>query len=163
METHGKTVGEEEYASLKTAEFSGRAAKPDETLMFARGKELLNLPAFTGGIYLSDVVSEKNEANAPGVHYVVFPKGVYNAWHIHEGGQIIIATDGIGYHQTEGGQVEVLHPGDVAFCPPGAAHWHGGSLAGTFAHIAVNTNPDKRGVQWKDFFGEEDYKKLQYQ
>ena len=33
-----------------------------------------------------------------------------NNWHTHEGGQILIATDGIGYHQIEGQPVEVLYP-----------------------------------------------------
>ena len=68
---------------------------------------------------------------------------------------------GMGYHQVEGGAVEVLHPGDVAFCPPGVPHRHGGSLAGTFAHIAVNTNPEKTGLEWKEFLSEEEYRKLQ--
>ena len=31
------------------------------------------------------------------------------------GGQILIVTDGTGYHQIKGGQVEELHVGDVAF------------------------------------------------
>ena len=44
--------------------------------------------------------------------------GVINNWHTHEGGQILIATDGIGYHQIEGQQVQVMHPGDVASVRP---------------------------------------------
>ena len=49
------------------------------------------------------------------MHYVVIPEGIYNAWHSHEGGQILIVTDGTGYHQIKGGQAEELHVGDVAF------------------------------------------------
>ena len=90
----------------------------------------------------------------------MFEPGVINNWHTHEGGQILIATDGIGYHQIEGQPVEVLHPGDVALCPPGVKHWHGGSAGTTFAHIAVNTNPDKPGVEWFDRISDEEYAKL---
>ena len=105
------------------------------------------------------VIKQINAAGATGLHYVVFDPGVINNWHTHEGEQILIATDGIGYHQVEGGEVQVLHPGDVAFCPPGVKHWHGGSLNSSFAHIAVNTNPDKPGVEWFDRISDADYQK----
>ena len=39
-------------------------------------------------------------------------------------------------------------------------NWHGGSLNGTFAHIATNTNPEKPGVEWFEMLGKEDYNKL---
>lgn len=159
LDTHGAQVTDEEYKNLVAIKNPGRVKKADKSLTFARGKKL-SLPTFTGKVYLSSVVGEENAAESPGLHYVVFPKGVYNAWHVHEGGQILIATDGIGYHQVEGGAVEVLHPGDVAFCPPGVPHWHGGSLSETFAHIAVNTNPEKTGLEWKDFLSAEEYRKL---
>lgn len=156
----GGEVTAEEFAKIKMVENPNRVKKTDSKLMFARGDKILKLPTFNAGVYLSEIVGSDNEAASPGLHYVVFPKGTYNAWHIHEGGQILIATDGIGYHQIEGGKVEVLHPGDVAFCPPGVKHWHGGSLAGDFAHIATNTNPEKTGLEWFDLISEEEYKAL---
>ncbi|MBQ3439285.1 MAG: cupin domain-containing protein, partial [Bacteroidales bacterium] len=91
---------------------------------------------------------------------VVFEPGVYNAWHSHAGGQVLIVTDGVGYHQIEGQPVEVLHPGDVAMCPPGVKHWHGAAPGSRFAHLAANTNPDKPGVEWFDLPPEEEYNKL---
>ncbi|MBO5093479.1 MAG: cupin domain-containing protein [Lachnospiraceae bacterium] len=86
--------------------------------------------------------------------------GVINNWHIHEGGQILIATDGVGYHQIEGEEVQALYPGDVAFCPPGVPHWHGGSADTSFAHIAVNTNPELTGLEWLGRISEEEYEAL---
>ena len=157
----GEEVSAEEFAKIKMIENTNRVKKEDKNLMLARGEKLLNFPTFNKGVYLSEVVSSENVAASPGLHYVVFPKGTYNAWHSHEGGQILIATDGIGYHQIEGEEVQVLHPGDVAFCPPGVKHWHGGSLSDDFAHIAANTNPDRPGVEWFDMLSEEDYAKLQ--
>lgn len=77
-----------------------------------------------------------------------------------EGGQILIATDGIGYHQMEGEPIQLLYPGDVAFCPPGVKHWHGGNANTKFAHIAVNTNLELTGLEWFDRISEEEYAAL---
>ena len=156
---HGEITAEE-FAKIKMIENPGRVKKPDSSLTFARGKKSVKFPTFNGEVYLSSVVEEKNAAESSGMHYVVFPKGTYNAWHSHEGGQILIVTDGTGYHQLCDGEVEVLHPGDVAFCPPDHTHWHGGSLYGTFAHIAINTNPEKPGVTWHEMMSEEEDKRI---
>ena len=66
----------------------------------------------------------------------------------------------IGYHQIEGQPVEILHPGDVAYCPPGVMHWHGGSADTQFAHIAVNANPELTGLTWLGRISEEEYAML---
>lgn len=156
----GGEITAEEFANLTMIENPDRIKKPDPELVCVRGDKPVSLPTFNGSVYLSNVVEEGNAAGSPGMHYVVFPKGIYNAWHSHKGGQILIVTDGIGYHQKQGGKVEILHPGDVAFCPPEITHWHGGSLYGTFAHIAINTNPDRPGVTWYEMMTEEEYKAL---
>ena len=150
----------EEYAALETEEYTGRDKVRFGGLMFNRAEKSVQFPTFSGAAFVSNLVGAENAAGSPGLHYVVFEKGVYNNWHTHEGGQILIATDGIGYHQIEGEPVQVLHPGDVALCPPGVKHWHGGSLAGQFAHIAANTNPEKTGLEWFDRISEEDYAAL---
>lgn len=142
-------VTDEEYEALEAVEFEGRVPK-DGGLMFPKAASPMNAPTFSGPAYVSNLVDGENVAGAPGMHYVVFDPGVVNNWHTHAGGQILIATDGVGYHQIEGQPVQVLHPGDVAYCPPGVRHWHGGSASGTFAHIAVNTNPERPGVEWFD-------------
>ena len=161
--TEGGTAEEvtnEEYAALNAEEYTGRTITEDDLYMFMSGKQALELLTFSGPIYLSEILGSENVADAPGLHYVVFEPGSINNWHTHEGGQILIATDGIGYHQTEGGEVEVLYPGDVAYCPPGVKHWHGGSADTSFAHIAVNTNPEKTGLEWFDRISEEEYRAL---
>ena len=148
------------YASLETQEYQGRTVTQDNPFMFQRAAAAMNVDTFSGPAYVSSLLEDGNVAGAPGLHYVVFEPGVINKWHTHEGGQILIATDGIGYHQIEGQPVEVLHPGDVAFCPPGVKHWHGGSADTTFAHIAVNTNPQLTGLEWFDRISQEAYAKL---
>ena len=127
--------------------------------MFGNGT-LFPSENFSGNVYLGDVLNAKNEAGVPGIHNVVFDAGTYNNWHSHAGGQVLIVTDGIGYHQIEGQPLEILHPGDVAFCPPGVKHWHGATAKTKFAHLAANANPDKPGVQWFDRLPLDEYNKL---
>lgn len=148
------------YDSLETEEYAGHVPSPDSGLMFPRAAEAVDLDTFNGPIYLSSLLEGDNVADAPGLHYVVFEPGVINNWHTHEGGQILIATDGIGYHQMEGEPVEVLYPGDVALCPPGVKHWHGGSAGTRFAHIAANTNLELTGLEWFDRLTDEEYRQL---
>lgn len=153
-------VTDEQYNSLETEEYTGRRIKPDNALMFERAAEAVEFETFSGPVYVSSLIGADNAAGSPDLHYVVFEPGVINNWHTHEGGQILIATDGIGYHQMEGEPVQVLYPGDVALCPPGVKHWHGGSADTSFAHIAVNTNPELTGLEWFDRIPEEEYAAL---
>jgi quercetin dioxygenase-like cupin family protein len=135
---------------------------------FVSSPEALSLPIgqpvnndlFNGTTYLSQLVGRDNIFNSPSMLYVVFEPRVINKWHSHEGGQILIATDGIGYHQIEGQTVEVLYPGDVAKCPTDVKHWHGAAPGGWFAHIAIGTNPERQGLEVFDFITEAEYEAL---
>ena len=115
-------VTDEYYNGLELVEHAHQTTI--DSLMFAAPDTTMTLPTFNGPIRLANTMDAPNVAGAPGLHYVVFEPGVINAWHTHPGGQILIATDGIGYHQIEGQPVEVLHPGDVVMCPPNVKHWH---------------------------------------
>ena len=149
-------VTDEYYDSLEVE----IPAAEDDGFMFEKAQQAFPSENFSGDVWVSNIIGGENVAGAPGLHYVVFDEGCVNNWHIHEGGQILIATDGVGYHQIEGEPVQVLHPGDVALCPPGVKHWHGGSTDTQFAHIAINTNPDKTGLEWFDCISEEEYARL---
>ena len=153
------TLSDEYYNELALEEYNHPTLI--DSLMFAAPDSMLTLPTFNGPIRVANTVDAPNAAGAPGLHYVVFEPGVINAWHTHPGGQILIATDGIGYHQIEGQPVEVLYPGDVAKCPPGVKHWHGASANSRFAHLAVGTNPDMPPVIWTDEkLSKEEYDRL---
>ena len=117
-------------------------------------------PTFNGPIRLADVVTEDNAAGAPAIHNVVFAPGVINAWHEHEAGQILIVTDGVGYHQIAGQPVEILRPGDVAVCPPGVRHWHGAAPNSRFSHLAANGRRGRVGVTWHEMLTSEEYQAL---
>jgi len=153
-------VTDDAYANLSTEEAAPREDTSDTEFMFRPAEEAMSVETFSGPAYVSEILSDDNAAGAPAAHYVVFDPGVINNWHTHAGGQILIATDGIGYHQIEGEPVQVMHPGDVAYCPPGVKHWHGGSADTRFAHIAINTNPDESGVEWFDRISQDEYDQL---
>ena len=159
-EREEEPVTDEYYENLETEEYEGRTVSEDNTVMFQKAEEPMVTDTFSGPAYVSTIIGSENAAGAPELHYVVFEPGVINNWHTHEGGQILIATDGIGYHQIEGQPVEILYPGDVTLCPPGVKHWHGGSADTEFAHIAVNTNPELNGLEWFDRISEEEYEQI---
>lgn len=159
-EREEEPVTDEYYENLETEEYEGRTVSEDNTVMFQKAEEPMVTDTFSGPAYVSTIIGSENVAGAPELHYVVFEPGVINNWHTHEGGQILIATDGIGYHQIEGQPVEILYPGDVALCPPGVKHWHGGSADTEFAHIAANTNPELNGLEWFDRISEEEYEQI---
>lgn len=154
-----ESVSEEAYKNLVAEDYSGRTITKEDVFMFGNGT-LFNSENFSGPVYLGNTLDYPNEAGAPGIHNVVFEKGTYNSWHSHAGGQILIVTDGIGYHQIEGEKVEVLHVGDIAYCPPNVRHWHGATATSSFAHLATNTNPEKTGVVWENRIPLDEYNKL---
>ncbi len=69
------------------------------------------------------------------ITYIHFDAGSRTNWHIHEKGQLVLVVEGVGLTQEKGGPVIELHAGEVIWCPPGVAHWHGAA-------------PDKAGTQY---------------
>lgn len=155
----GAKVTDEEYRTLQKHEARPRTTKPSP-VMFDMADQPMDSPNFNGPAYVSGLVGTPNVAGVAPMAYVVFGDKVINSWHEHDGGQILICTDGVGYTQIEGQPVQIMHPGDVAFCPPGIRHWHGAAPGATFAHIAIETNPDKPGVHWYNRISNLDYTKI---
>lgn len=79
---------------------------------------------------------------------VYFEPGARSNWHIHPAGQILIITDGVGYHQIEGQPKETIKKGDVVKCPPGVRHWHGASPTAGLQQLYVVPNIDNGIVEW---------------
>ncbi len=79
---------------------------------------------------------------------VVFEPRARNNWHTHEGGQILIATAGVGYYQEKGEPIRLLHKGDVIKIMPGVEHWHGATPGSEFTHIAITTKTKNGAVNW---------------
>ena len=143
---------------LMTCAFAEGIVENPDALAFQRGFEI-NSDAFTGTVYFTPMIQPDETYSFPATNNIIFAPGARSSWHTH-GGMVILGTGDVGYYQAEGEPVQVLHPGDVALCPPGVKHWHGGSTDTQFAHIAINTNPDKTGLEWFDCISEEEYARL---
>lgn len=58
------------------------------------------------------------------ISFLKFPAGVHSTYHVHATDQVLIATDGVGFIESEHGRAE-FRPGDVVHCPAGERHRHG--------------------------------------
>ena len=112
---------------------------------------------FTGTAWIKPLVPADDIFNCQ-IGNVVFEPGARNNWHTHGGGQILIATEGVGYYQEKGKPIQVLHKGDVVKIPPDIVHWHGASAESAFTHIAINTNTEKGIIVWLNPVTDEEYK-----
>jgi quercetin dioxygenase-like cupin family protein len=111
---------------------------------------------FTGTAWVKNLVPA-DEILYTQIGNVVFEPGARNNWHTHPGGQILIATAGVGYYQEKGKPIQILRAGDVVKIAPDIVHWHGASRDSAFTHIAVNSNTQKGIVQWLDKVTDEEY------
>lgn len=114
---------------------------------------------FTGGAYHFELVgADSIYTTAAGNVY--FEPGARSNWHKHPGGQILIITDGIGYHQMEGQPVEIIKKGDVVKCPPNVKHWHGASPDVGLQQLYFVPNTEKGIVEWMEPVTDEQYSKI---
>ncbi|MEE1899435.1 cupin domain-containing protein [Flavobacterium rakeshii] len=111
---------------------------------------------FTGNAYNYGLVPMDSTYTTL-VGNVYFEPGARSNWHTHPGGQILIITDGIGYHQIEGQPVEVMHKGDVVKCPPNVRHWHGASKDSDLQQMYIVPNIEKGIVEWMEAVTDEQY------
>ena len=67
-------------------------------------------------------------------------------------------TEGLGLCQREGGQAEVIRPGDRVFFEPGERHWHGAVPNRFMIHLAMH-QLDEQGnaVTWGEHVSAEEY------
>jgi len=89
---------------------------------------------------------------------VYFEAGARSNWHKHPGGQILIITDGEGYHQIEGQPKEVMKKGDVIKCPPNVRHWHGATEKSSLSQLYIVPNTEKGIVEWQEAVTDDQYK-----
>ena len=125
--------------------------------LFGLGNENVNFSKyFIGKSYLKPLCT-----NGVKVFNVTFEPKCRNNWHIHhDGGQILLCTDGQGWYQEFGKPAQLLTPGDVVYIAPEIKHWHGASKDEWFTHIAIEV-PSKNGsTEWCEPVTDEEYNKL---
>lgn len=120
------------------------------------GDKISPNPNFTGEVWLAPL-SEHRELNVP-MFNVTFAPGCRNSWHSHKGGQILIATSGIGYYQEKGQPARRLFPGDIVEIATDVEHWHGAASDSWFAHIAIECNPQSNAAVWLSPVSDEQYR-----
>ena len=111
---------------------------------------------FTGTAWVKMLVKDDDIFHCS-IGNVTFEPGARNNWHTHPGGQILIVTDGTGYYQEKGKEIQLLQKGDVVKILPDIEHWHGASPDSEFTHIAINTNTQKGIVKWLHRVTDEEY------
>jgi 4-carboxymuconolactone decarboxylase len=114
---------------------------------------------FTGTAWVNMVVEPDDNLKTVAGKVMFEPKARTN-WHSHAGGQILIVTDGTGYHQIEGKPIQVIQEGDVIKVPANAKHWHGASHEYSMTHTAIGPNLDKGGAQWAEPVSDGEYNSI---
>jgi quercetin dioxygenase-like cupin family protein len=113
---------------------------------------------FTGNVYVDTVAAPSGSArlSASSVH---FTPGARTAWHTHPNGQTIYVTEGLGLAQRQGGEIEVIRPGDRVFFEPGEVHWHGAAPNRFMTHLALlEVDDDGNNATWGEHVSDEEYR-----
>jgi quercetin dioxygenase-like cupin family protein len=152
MKDHGKKLLPV-LLVLGTLSYQASAQKKADPL-FPKGEKITN-NNFKGTAWLQPLVAG-DSLNPTSVGNVTFEPGARTRWHLHPGGQILLATGGIGYYQEKGSPKKILRKGDVVKCPPNVPHWHGASRDREFIQIAI-TNTQKGATVWLQPVTEEEY------
>lgn len=142
-------------SSCNNVEENGTAVE-NKNLIFPKGEKITN-DNFTGTAYLLSLI-EGDSTNPNSVGNVTFEPGARTKWHSHPAGQILLATDGVGYYQEKGQPKKILRKGDVIKCPPNILHWHGASVDSVFVQIAI-TGREKGTTIWLEKVTDEEYTK----
>jgi 4-carboxymuconolactone decarboxylase len=112
---------------------------------------------FIGKSYLKPL----NLKDGLGIFNVTFEPGCRNNWHIHHnGGQILLCTDGEGWYQEWGKPAQKLHPGDVVYIAPEIKHWHGATKESWFSHIAIGIPAKAASNEWCEPVDDDHYNAL---
>ncbi len=126
------------------------------TDIFPRGNKGGN-QNFTGDVWVNMHLSNDTVYNTQ-IGSVTFAPGARTNWHVHPSGQILLITDGMGYHQEKGKPLVLVRKGDVIKCPPNVMHWHGGSVNNSMSHVAISPDMEKGSVKWGEKVSDEEYK-----
>jgi quercetin dioxygenase-like cupin family protein len=111
---------------------------------------------FTGKVWNIGLVTNDSVYNTV-VGNVYFEPGARSNWHSHPAGQILIITDGVGYHQIKGQPRQTIKKGDVIKCPANVLHWHGASRDTGMQQLYILPKTEKGIVTWLQKVTDEEY------
>ena len=139
------------------AQTNKQSASSETNAIFPKG-ELGPSENFTGKAWAYSLVANDTTYNTL-MGNVYFEPGARSNWHIHPAGQILVITDGVGYHQIKGQPRQTIKKGDVIKCPPNVMHWHGASPDSGMQQLYILPNTEKGIVQWLHPVSDEEYSK----
>lgn len=111
---------------------------------------------FTGNAWAAPLVDNDSIYNTV-VGNVYFEPGARSNWHRHPSGQILVITDGVGYHQVKGQPRQTIKRGDIVKCPPNVEHWHGASPDVGMQQMYILPKTEKGLVTWLQKVTDEEY------
>lgn len=127
----------------------------DEIKVFSKGDKI-DSDNFIGEVWVNYLVPS-DSVHKVSVGSVTFAPGARTNWHAHQGGQILLITEGKGLYQEKGQSIQIIRPGDVITCQPGTEHWHGATAEDSMTHIAIGTNTNVGGAVWSVPVLDEEY------
>ena len=138
-----------------TAQVNKKTGQEKAKFIFPKGQQG---PAenFTGRVWNIGLVENDSVYNTV-VGNVYFEPGARSNWHKHPSGQILIITDGIGYHQIKGQPKQTLKKGDIVKCPPHVEHWHGASADTGMLQLYILPKTENGIVTWLHKVTDEEY------
>ncbi|HEX2536056.1 MAG TPA: cupin domain-containing protein [Chitinophagaceae bacterium] len=141
--------------TMGCAENNVQDKETELTAIFPKGEKG---PAenFTGNVWNTPLVANDSTYNMV-IGNVFFEPGARSNWHRHPAGQVLIITDGVGYHQIKGQPRQTLRKGDVVRCPPNVEHWHGASPDTGMQQLYILPKTEKGIVTWLQKVTDEEY------
>ncbi|MCM0666769.1 MULTISPECIES: cupin domain-containing protein [Flavobacterium] len=110
----------------------------------------------TGEVSYKKQTSEIHPENTV-IKDISFEPGARSNWHSNASLQLIIVTDGVGYYQERGGQINLIEKGKVITVLPGIEHWYGATPTTKYSHITIVTEIDKGHGTWLESVTDEEY------
>lgn len=147
-------------AGLLVAAGSAVAADAAQSMTLVRNGEQASIQGAPANFVGSARIDPLFPVRAPSrvsAGYVTFQPGARSMWHSHPLGQTLVVTAGTGWVQQEGGEKQVIKPGDVIWTPPGVKHWHGATDRTGMTHMAIQESLDGKNVEWMEPVTEAQY------
>ncbi|MGO4742459.1 (R)-mandelonitrile lyase [Serratia quinivorans] len=113
---------------------------------------------FTGKVRIDAPFAGSEPARVGGAT-VTFEPGARTAWHTHPLGQTLIVTQGRGWIQVWGGEIQEMNQGDIVWIPEDVKHWHGATPDTAMTHIAIAESLNGSPVDWMEKVSDAQYQK----
>lgn len=141
-------------AILFLSALSASAVAQDASI-FPKGEKAPNVH-HTGDVWLNHL-SDADSTFDFNMVVATFAASAKLDWHMHPAGQQLIITDGTGYYQERGEEVQIVQKGDIIKCPPGIEHWHAATPETSVTYLAITGN---QSTEWFERVTEEEFNSI---